>query len=406
MGLSAIMRPFTNELSRWAPLLAVLLASCEGDQPQAFRAPCTDPGTICTSLGNGDAAFVGEGALPWEVSLFWPTDLTFGPDGRPYIVDWQNHRIRRVEADGRVRVVIGTDEIGDGPRVEVGSEITAPGVPGTAVNLNHPTDVKFAPDGTLLLAAWHNHKLRHYDVGSGLMQVTCGRGPGYAGDGGPVEAALLNQPKALAVSRIGEVYVADTRNFRVRRIAGGVIESVVGTGTRGSGGDGGDPKAAGLSFQKGFDQPGGEGDNPEPGGGLALDAQGRLYIADTENQRIRRVDFERQIIETVAGNGQNGFSGDGGPATEAMLSYPRDVEVSDAGRLFIADTDNHRVRVVDLATGIITTVAGSGERGGGGDGGTAITAALNRPFGLTLGPGGDLFIADTLNNRIRRVVTP
>jgi sugar lactone lactonase YvrE len=208
----------------------------------------------------------------------------------------------------------------------------------------------------------------------------------------------MNQPKALALDPAsGALYLVDTRNLRVRRIGSdGIITTVVGTGVRGNAGDGGSPLAAQLSFQKGTD-------NPEPGGGLAIDAAGRLYIVDTENQRIRRVDFALDLIETVAGNGTAGFSGDGGQAYQASLNYPRDAEIGPDGRLYIADTDNHRVRAVDLTTGIITTVAGNGHPGFAGDGAPPAQAALNRPFGIAFGPDGALLVADTFNNRIRRV---
>jgi len=145
-------------------------------------------------------------------------------------------------------------------------------------------------------------------------------------------------------------------------------------------------------------------DNPEPGGGLALDSQDRLYIVDTENQRVRRVDFAADVIETVAGNGTAGFSGDGGPATEASLAWPRDATIGPDGRLYIADTDNHRIRAVDLATGVITTVVGDGVPRFGGDGDVPTAASLNRPWGIGFDGVGNLFIADTMNNRIRKVM--
>ena len=137
-----------------------------------------------------------------------------------------------------------------------------------------------------------------------------------------------------------------------------------------------------------------------------MDGQGRLYIADTQNHRIRRVDFSANIIETIAGNGSPEFSGDGGPALEAGLRYPQDIEFSPDGRLFIADTDNHRIRVMDLTTGIIDTVAGTGVATYAGDGSPARAAALRRPWGIGFDAAGDLYIADTYNNRIRRVVQP
>jgi sugar lactone lactonase YvrE len=328
--------------------------------------------------------------------LYWPMDLSFAPDGRAYVLDWQNHRVRRVNADDTFETVLGTGDVGDGP--DTGDERTTPGVAGTDCNLNHPTDLTFDNDGRVVVAAWHNHKIRRLDPGSGMEEVLSGAGPGFTGDGMPALGALLNQPKSVVVSRnTGAIYLVDTKNFRVRRIdSDGVITTVVGSGTAGFSGDGGPPAAAQLTFQM-------ASDNPEPGGALAIDDQDRLYIADTENQRIRRVDFAANTIETVAGNGTAGFSGDGGPATEASLAWPRDIALAGDGRLFIADTDNQRIRVVDLGSGVITTVAGDGNPTFGGDGGPPTAASLHRPWGIALDAGGNLFIADTFNNRIRMV---
>ena len=290
-----------------------------------------------------------------------------------------------------------TSDVGDGP--DAGDERAAPGVAGTACNLNHPTDLAFTGDGTVIVASWHNHKIRRLDPDSGMEAVVSGAGPGFAGDGMAALAALLSMPKSVVVSPVtGALYVADTRNFRVRRIgADGVIDTVVGGAMAGFAGDGGPPAAALLKFQM-------TGDNPEPGGALAIDAQDRLYIADTENQRIRRVDFAADTIETVAGNGTAGFSGDGGPATEASLNYPRDAAIGGDGRLYIADTDNHRIRAVDLTSGTIITYAGNGEATFGGDGGFPDMASLKRPWGIGFDPAGNLYIADTFNNRIRKVM--
>ena len=279
---------------------------------------------ICTWAGNGEPAFYGDGLDRREAMLYWPMDLAFAPDGRAYVLDWQNHRVRRVNADDTFETVLGTGDVGDGP--DTGDERTAPGVAGTDCNLNHPTDLTFDGDGRIVLAAWHNHKIRRFDPATGMEEVLSGAGPGFKGDGTPALGALLSMPKSVAVSRTtGAIYLADTRNFRVRRIGSdGVIETVVGGGQAGFAGDGGPPAAALLAFQM-------VNDNPEPGGALAIDDQDRLYIADTENQRIRRVDFAADTIETVAGNGTAGFSGDGGPATEASLAWPRDIALGRDG---------------------------------------------------------------------------
>jgi sugar lactone lactonase YvrE len=383
-------------------LASLALAAC-GTSSNAPPPPtCSGPGTICPFAGNGDAAFTGEAEPVLETSLYWPIDLEFAPDGRAYILDWQNHRVRRVDADGRLRTVFGTDGIGDGPPPGGGDETRPPGVLATTINLNHPTDLQFSPDGaTMMLAAWHNHKVRKMDVATNLEEIVCGAGPGFTGDGASDATALLNRPKSIALAPSGDLYILDAGNLRIRRIAAssGEIDTVAGSGVRGSGGDGGPPLAAQFSFQM-------DGDNPEPGGSIALDAQGRLYVADTENDRVRRIDFQRGLVETVAGTGTHGASGDGGPATAAQLYHPRDIELSPDGRLFIADTENHKVRAVDPTTGIITTVAGTGEIGASGDGGDARQATFHRPFGIAFDAGGDLYVADTLNSVVRKVVQP
>src|SRR5690606_26190744 len=220
----------------------------------------------------------GEDRLPARhTDLYWAMDMELAPDGTPYLLDWDNHLVRRVLDDGTVETVIG-DFVGDGPPDM--SDLAPPGADGLTVNLNHPTDIQFDLEGNLILAAWHNHKLRVWDPESGLVYVMCGRGAGYAGDGGPVEDALFSQPSRIVRNDDGSIYVLDQRNHRVRLIdSDGTIRTVVGTGEPGFGGDGGSPLEARLEFEA--------GGNPEPSGGLAVDDEGTLYIADSLNHRIR-----------------------------------------------------------------------------------------------------------------------
>lgn len=371
-------------------------AACEG--VDGDDAACATPGTICTWAGTGQRSFNGDGRGRRDSSFYWPMDIDFAPDGRAYILDWQNHRVRRAGVDGRIETVVGTPLPGDGPPDQ--SDLRPEGALGTTVELNHPTDVALLPDGAVLIAAWHNHKIRRLDPRTGRVHVICGSEPGHGGDGAPAASALLGQPKSVATDAAGAVYVTDSRNQRIRKIESADpaarIVTVAGSGRKGPEGDGGVPKDAAFHMQQ-------VDENPEPGGGIALDAQGRLYLADTFNHRVRRIDLGAGTVTTVAGNGAPGSGGDGGPAVLAGLAAPRDIEIGPDGKLVIADTDNHRIRVVDLATGIIETVAGDGVRAFAGDSGPAAAAQLDRPFGVAFDGAGNLYIADTFNDRIRKV---
>ena len=208
----------------------------------------------------------------------------------------------------------------------------------------------------------------------------------FAGDGGPAVAARLNLPYDVAVDSSGNLYITDTNNDRIRKVdSAGTITTIAGTGERRFGGDGG------PAIQAQLDAP----------SGVVVDGAGNLYIADRANHRIRKVD-STGTITTIAGTGERGFGGDGGPATQARLNYPYGVAVDGAGNLYIADLANHRIRKVD-STGTITTFAGTGERGFGGDGGPASQAQINFPTGVAVDEAGNLYIADWSNARIRKV---
>jgi hypothetical protein len=352
-------------------------------------------GNICTYAGAGIAGFNGDGHPLRESLMYWPMDMEFAPDGRPIILDWNNHRIRRVTATGTFETIMGVEEPGDGPPMP--TDLTEPGALGTTVALNHPTDLMFAPDGRLLVVAWHNHKIRRWDPATGMTFVPLGRGPGWVD--GPFAMARVKQPSKGALDPSGTVmYLLDQGNGRVRRLdlAAQTISTIAGVGTRGFGGDNGPAMMAAFNWQG--------GENPEPEGGIAIDREGRnLYVSDTGNHRIRRIELASGMITTVVGTGTLGFGGDDGPALMAQLSSPQDIEFGPDGRLYIADTNNHRVRAVDLATNVITTVAGTGRRGYGGDRGPAVAADLYRPHGVAFDAAGNLFICDTLNDRVRRV---
>lgn len=354
------------------------------------------PGLICTWAGTGEHGFNDDGKPIAESHLYWPIDLTLAEKRGTYVLDWNNHRVRQVTDDGVFDTVIGTDFVGDGP--DDLSDQMPPGAPGTDVLLNHPTQFVAMPDGTFTLVAWHNHKLRRYDPDTGRVTVACGGPAGFSGDGGPMRMAKLDQPSTLIVGEDESQYILDQRNQVIRRVdPDGVITTFAGTPKEpGFAGDGGLASAAKFSFPA--------GPNPQPGGGLALDREGNLYVSDTVNHRIRRIDADDGTIDTIAGTGEAGFSGDGGPATDAELNFPRKLAFGPDGRLYFGDQNNHRIRAVDLKRGVIRTVAGNGEQGFDGDGVPADEAALDRPTGVTFDADGAMYVIDTFNSRIRRVL--
>jgi sugar lactone lactonase YvrE len=213
--------------------------------------------------------------------------------------------------------------------------------------------------------------------------------PGFSGDGGPAVRAVLNQPFDLVYNAAGDLYFADTGNHRVRRIdAGtGVVTTIAGDGQKGFSGDGGPATSARM-------------DEPY---GLAIDPRGNLYFADRLNRRIRRVDSRTGAITTVAGDGSNASSGDGGPGVKAGIVEPNDVALDGRGRLAIADVSGHRVRVLDLSTGVISTLAGDGRGRHAGDGGPAKDASVNGPRAIRFTPAGALLILERNGNTLRSV---
>ena len=373
--------------------------------PESLTRCEREPGVICTWAGNGVGGFNGDGRPLRDSAMYWPIDMEFGPNGLAVLLDWNNHRVRRVTSAGTLETIMGTALPGDGPE-DLG-DLMATGAMGPTVALNHPTDLTFR-DGMLYVVAWHNHKIRRWDPATNRVTVTVGRGPGNTGDGMPAAMALLKQPSHGDWDAQGNYYLLDQANGRVRRItAAGMMEPFAGRGGRHSPtsmqsdmdreiGDGGPAPMAGFNWQ--------DGENPEPEGGLVVGPDGSVYISDTGNHCVRRVDATTRVIRAVVGRcGNFGFGGDDGPGLMATLNSPQDLEFGPDGLLYIADTNNHRVRVWDPTRDVVTTVVGTGARTFGGDRGPAREADLYRPFGIAFSPEGDMYISDSFNHRIRRV---
>ena len=259
----------------------------------------------------------------------------------------------------------------------------------TKAVIANPSSVAVDGSGNVYTASSYLNQVFKIDLVGNLTVVAGDGSIGFSGDGGAATSASLNVPVGVAVDSSGNVFFSDLSNYRVRRVdaATGIITTVAGNGTQGFGGDGGAATSASL-------------DRPF---GLAVDSSGNLFIADTNNNRVRRVDAMSGVITTVAGNGSAGYGADGGPAIDTSVYSPQDLAVDPSGNLFIADSGNQRIRRVDAATGIISTFAGNGTTVFGGDGGPATSAGLYRPAGVDIDSSGNVFVADTGHGRIRRV---
>ena len=334
-------------------------------------------GTISTVAGSGTLGFSGDGGPATSARLFSPAGLALDNAGNLFLLDQGNHRIRKVNTAGVISTVAGNGSggfSGDGGPATSASFSSATGHQGISVDRG----------GNLYLADYSNQRVRKVDS-SGIITTVAGNGiRTYSGDGGPATSASLTDPVAVAVDAAGNLYIAEFAGNRVRKVdTAGVITTAAGGGPLGSNGDGGPATKAVLNAPF----------------ALALDPAGNLYIADATARRIRKVNTAG-IISTVAGNGGNFYSGDGGPATSASFD-PTGVAADGAGNVFICETEN-RVRQVNAA-GIISTIAGTGVGGFSGDGGPATSAMLQSPNDVGLDSAGNLYIADSFSMRVRKV---
>lgn len=383
-----------------ALLLPLILGpACDSGDDADYVDACKSiaSGEACTWLGRkGEEGYNGDGEHRLATFVNQPQDLLFLPDGTAWFTDFNNFLVRRVLEDDTVETMVGSvDPVfpGDGPFTGIPPE----GAEGKDWLLNHPTNLIPGADGHVTLVAWHNHKLLDVDADTGYVKVMCGGGAGFAGDGGPAAmGSLFRQINDATQDESGNIYLIDQGNGRVRQIGpDGVITSIAGDGMLGYAGDGGPALEAQFSWAR--------GSNPNPSGGLVYH-DGKLYISDTEQHVIRVMDLGSGLISGFAGNGVAGDAGDGGPAIQAQLSAPRDLEIGPDGDLYFADTDNGKVRAIDLDTFDIRTVVGTGKLGLDDEEGLAATETqLRRPFGIAFDPDGNLYVMDSLNSRIVKV---
>lgn len=314
------------------------------------------------------------------VPLLLPSAIAFDSQGNFYIAEKARHVIDKIDTSGKISSVAGTGTqgfFGDGGR-------------GTESQIDSPQGLALDSSNHLYIADTHNNRIRQLDLASGLITTVAGGDAGFSGDDGPATAALLNQPTAIAVDSTGSLYIADSLNHRIRRIdSAGMITTVAGNGREGFAGDGGLATSAAL-------------DSPS---GLAVDANRNLYIADTHNNRIRRVDAQTGLVSSMAGTGVLGRAGDGALATGAALALPRGLAIDTDGNLYLADVGNNSVRRIDSKTGVITVIAGNNVQGFSGDGGPPTQASLDAPGSVVISPSSLVVVADTGNQRVREIST-
>lgn len=391
-----------------AELLAAVGCGTSNDDP----CEGATAGSVCRWAGTGHKGLNVETPRAHRLDslVYFPSDLTFAPDGRAYVVDWNNHLIRRVEHDGTMTPVLGADYEGDGAPAEEDRlpECNPQGAHGTIVAMNHPTDVKIGPDGLVYVAAWHNNKIRVLDPDTLNAWVLTGDSYGFAGDGALACSAVFNQPKTLVFAPDDSIYTIDQRNGRIRKISPGtvserVVTTIAGTGALGARGDGGPALEAEFGFELTA--------TPRPSGALLL-RDDQLYVADSLNHSIRRIDLTTGMIDCWAGcTGAAGYAGDGGDARVAQFDFPLDLEQGPDGRMYVADRYNHAIRAIDMTTGVIETVVGDGvacdsERELCPEVGAARELRLHEPYGIAFDPDGNLYVADTHNSRIMKVLAP
>ncbi len=354
-------------------------------------------GIITTVAGKGTAAYSGDGGFATSASLWSPTGVAVDGSGNLFIADG-NNVIRRVNAStGTISTVAGVASC-----TTYGS---GDGGPATSACLNNPVDVAVDGTGNDFIADTYGNVIRRVDASTGIISTVAGGGSPESGigDGGPATSASLYFPSAVTLDASANLFISDSGHNVIRRVdaSTGTITTVAGnSSTQGFSGDGGSATSAALNLSSvsvvGFGY-------PAMPASLAVDAAGNLFIPDSVNNRVRRVDATTGVITTVAGGGSGG---DGGPATSGILASPVSLATDSSGNAFVGEGDNFRVRRVDGSTGVVTTVAGNGTSVAGfvGDGGPATSAGLASPIGLAVDSSGNLFISEEfIANRIRRV---
>ena len=337
------------------------------------------PGIISTAVGTGERGYSGDGGPAAAALLSEPFMCAFDTTGNLYVAEAMNHCIRRVDRETGVIVTIaGTGAEG----------YSGDGGPATGATFNQPYSLQVDTNGDVYVVDRLNYVIRKIDAVTGIITTVAGTGEqAYSGDGRQAIHAKFREPNDCFLDGRGGLLIADVQDQRIRRLdlASGIITTFAGNGAKERSGDGLPATQASILG----------------GRAVCMDRAGNTYIAEREGNGIRRVDANG-VMSTLAGTGAFGYTGDGGPALNATWGGPKAIRCDHAGNLLVVDTENHAIRLIDAATGIVATVAG-GRLGGEGDGSPAEQAAMDRPHGCEVDANGNIYIADSNNHRVRVV---
>lgn len=334
---------------------------------------------VTTFAGTGEAGYAGDGGAAGQARLDNPFGVVRGPDKALYVCDVENHVIRRIAPDGTISTVAGSGKAG----------YWGDGGPALKAGLNEPYEIRFDRAGHMYFVERLNHVVRRVDMGSGTITTVAGTGQaGFSGDGGPATQAALHEPHSIQLDRNGDLYICDIRNHRIRKVdmKAGVITTFGGTGQRAVTPDGASLEGTPLNGPRAID----------------FDQDGNMWLALREGNAVYKIDMKTKRIQHVAGTGEKGFTGNGGPAKQATLSGPKGVSIAPDGNVYLADTESHTIRMIDLRRGTIELVAGTGERGDGPDG-DPLKCRMARPHGVFVDQDGSVFVGDSENHRVRRI---
>lgn len=333
--------------------------------------------TISTFAGTGVQGGSGDGGPATAAQIDNPFGVVRGPDGAIWFCEYTGQRIRRVAPDGTISTMAGTGQKG----------YSGDGGPALKATFNLPHEIRFDKEGNYYLTDMTNHAIRRVDAKTGIITTFAGTGKaGYSGDGGPADKAELKQPHSLQFGADGNLYICDIGNHVIRCVdmKTKIITTFAGMGKAGVTPDGAPIKGTPLKGPRSMD----------------VDKDGNFWLATREGNQVFKIDPKAGIIHHIAGTGKSGFTGHGGPAKEALLSGPKGISVAPDGNVWLADCESHSIRMIDMKTGNIELIAGTGVKGNGTDA-DPLKCQMARPHGVFVDADGSVFIGDSESHRVR-----